>query len=131
MRVTSELGKLALWYDYTTVCKDLRIVMDKTGVGDTVKRKVELTEPVDYTREELFKKFDPKTTVVKWDHTFTEDGQPTMAVVLADNSRWLKWSKSELKLLYDELNEKKIKSDEDIDTLDEVKEELNRRGVDV
>lgn len=84
MRVTSRLDKLALWYDYTIVCTDIKnktIPVDDTG---RVKRIVELTNPIEYTREELLKKYDGATRIARWVHTFTESDEPAIAVVIED-----------------------------------------------
>lgn len=86
MKVTSNLKTLSLTYDYTTVCDDFKFIFEKKYDSefdcDTVQRKIELVNPIDYTREELFEKYDKSTKVIKWMDTFTENDQPTMAVVL-------------------------------------------------
>lgn len=74
INITAKLGKLATWYDYTIVCKDIKQGKN-TG-------KVCLYEPVEYSRENLLKMYDSGMTVIKWAHTFTEAGEPAMAVVL-------------------------------------------------
>ena len=43
--------------------------------------------------------------------------------------RFDKWAIIELKLLLKELLDKKIKNDEDLEMIDNVKEELKKRGV--
>lgn len=91
MRVTSKLGKLALWYDYTIVCKDIRSTIISHSEPDEYGCEMcqwgfELTSPKEYTRKELLEKYDGKSTVIKWGHTYTEKGEPAMAVVLGDNN---------------------------------------------
>ena len=76
MEVKSKLGKLALWYDYTIVCDDIRLSNEN--------HKVELTNPVEYTKEDLLKKYTGNEVVIKWEHTYTEQGEPAMAVVLEE-----------------------------------------------
>ena len=90
-RISSSLDKLALWYDYTIVCDDIKSVtvpskkdLDDDGM-ERVKWMVELTNPVEYTKEELLKKYDGKARIYRWTHTCTEDGQPAMAVVIESN----------------------------------------------
>lgn len=85
--VTSALDKLALWYDYTIVCDDIEIIIVPLkekwdGNYQPVQRRLELTNPVEYTREELLKKYDGNMRISRWEHTYTEDGQPAMAVVI-------------------------------------------------
>lgn len=73
MQITSKLGRLALWYEYTIVCTD---------IGLENGRQLVLDNPVEYTKEELLKKYDANSVVIKWQHTYTEAGEPAMAVVL-------------------------------------------------
>lgn len=86
MKVTSKLKKLALWYDYTIVCDDMKPIIvhvkDDKFPGDMVQRQIELVRPVEYTKDELFKKYTGNEVVIKWEHTYTEQGEPAMAVVL-------------------------------------------------
>lgn len=79
MKVTTKLGRMSIRYDYTTVCDDIKRCKDNPN-------KVELTNPVDYTKEELASKYDLNATVIKWQDTYTEAGEPTMAVVLEKKS---------------------------------------------
>ena len=41
-----------------------------------------MTNPVDYTRDEIKEKFDLNTKVIKWDYSYTDKGEPTTLVVL-------------------------------------------------
>lgn len=90
VRISSTLEKLALWYDYTIVCSNIRSVPVKSEQLDDdgmqrVKWRVELTNPVEYTKEQLLKKYDGKQRVYRWTHTYTEKGEPAMAVVLEES----------------------------------------------
>lgn len=81
MIVTSRLDKLALWYDYTIVCDDIkRTVISRNK--EMCQWGFRLINPVEYTRKELLEKYDGKTRISRWAHTYTEDGQPAMAVVI-------------------------------------------------
>lgn len=87
--VTSRLDKLALWYDYTIVCKDIKSKIISHSEPDEYGREMcqwglELTNPVEYTRAELLKKYAGKTRISRWAHTYTEDGQEAMAVVIEE-----------------------------------------------
>jgi hypothetical protein len=89
-RISSVLEKIALWYDYIIVCKDIKskIIhsekLDDGFDGEVCEWGLELTNPVEYTKEELLKKYDGKQRVYRWAHTYTEDGQPAMAIVLEE-----------------------------------------------
>ena len=84
--VTSRLDKLALWYDYTIVCSDIkRTVISRDG--DLCRYGFELTDPIEYTREELLNKYDGKIKISRWAHTYTEDGKEAMAVVINEKSK--------------------------------------------
>ena len=78
---------MALWYDYTIVCKDIKSKIishnepDEYGC-EMCQWGLELTNPVEYTREELLKKYDGKTKIYRWAHTYTEAGEPAMAIVI-------------------------------------------------
>lgn len=85
MIITSTLGKMALWHDYTIVCDDLKIVVVPVDNGTRVQRQVELLNPVEYTRDDVLKAFGKNAVVSKWEHTFTEDGKPAMAIVIKKN----------------------------------------------
>lgn len=88
MRVTSKLNKLMLWYDYTIVCDDIKGVYvhkEDSEFGDMVQRQIEILNPIEYTREELLKKYSGKEVVIKWVHTFTEKGENAIAVVLENS----------------------------------------------
>lgn len=80
-RVTTKLDRMALRYDYTIVCDDMKQVNEPVE-GDRVKRMIELTNPIEYTKEEVLNKYDHKAVVIKWCDTFTEAGEPAMAIVL-------------------------------------------------
>ena len=87
--ITSTLKKMMLFYDYTTICDDFKFTFvpdpdpDDERLKDRVKRIIEISNPVDYTREEIMEKFDLNTKVVKWEHIFLDDGKtPSMLVVL-------------------------------------------------
>lgn len=86
IQITSTLGILALYYEYTIVCDDIKGIMEKIGESDSnnevVQRQVELVNPKEYTRADLFKEYDRKAIVIKWVDTYTEDGHEAMAVVL-------------------------------------------------
>lgn len=86
-KVTARLDKLALWYDYTIVCEDIKNIIvhleEKGWNGaELVQGQLELTNPIEYTREELLKKYNGATKISRWAHTYTEDGQEAMAVVI-------------------------------------------------
>ena len=85
IRISSRLDKLALWYDYTIVCKDIRSAVVEHCDDGMVRWGIEMTNPVEYTKEELLKKYDGKTKIYQWAHTYTENGQPAMAVVIESN----------------------------------------------
>lgn len=82
IRVSSRLDKLALWYDYTIVCDNIRSAVVEHYEDGRAKWGVELTNPVEYTKEELLNKYEGKTKIYRWVHTYTENGQPAMAVVI-------------------------------------------------
>lgn len=82
IKITTKLDKMALWYDYTIVCDDMKMATIPVDDKGRVKRAIELTNPIEYTRDELLKKYDRNAVVIKWEHTFTEAGEPAMAVVL-------------------------------------------------
>ena len=87
MKVTSRLDKLALWYDYTIVCSDIRSKViskeyDKEFKMEVAKWGVELTDPKEYTREQLLDQYDGSIRISRWTHTYTEKGDPAMAVVI-------------------------------------------------
>ena len=88
MKVSSKLDKLALWYDYTIVCDDIKNkIIHSEEVDDEFGTEMcqwglELTNPVEYTREQLLKKYDGNTKIFRWAHTYTEDGKEAMAVVI-------------------------------------------------
>ena len=87
MKVSSKLDKLALWYDYTIVCDDIKSKVinkryDKEFDTTIAQWGVELTNPIEYTRAELLQKYDGKTRIYRWVHTYTEDGKPAMAIVI-------------------------------------------------
>ena len=89
--VTSALDRLALWSDYIIACDDMKLVTvplkEKwAGKYQPVQRRIELTNPIEYTREELLKKYDGKTRISRWDYTYTESGEPAVAVVIEKNS---------------------------------------------
>ena len=82
--ITSRLDKLALWYDYTIVCDDIKnktVPVDDKG---RVKWVLELTNPKEYTKDELLKEYDGSIRISRWAHTFTENGEPAMAIVIGD-----------------------------------------------
>lgn len=87
MKVTSRLDRLALRYDYTIVCDDIKSTIIEKRYDDefkttTCKWGVELTNPVEYTRQELLSKYDGKTRISRWVDTYTENNEPAMAVVI-------------------------------------------------
>ncbi len=87
MKVSSALEKLSLWYDYTIVCDDIKSKVVEKRYDEEFKTTVcrwgvELTNPIEYTREELLKKYDGKTRIYRWSHTYTESGEPAMAIVI-------------------------------------------------
>lgn len=87
MRISSRLDKLALWYDYAIVCDNIRRTIISHNEPDEDGREMcqwgfELTNPVEYTREELLKKYDGKTKIYRWAHTFTEANEPAIALVI-------------------------------------------------
>lgn len=89
MKVSSKLEKLALWYDYTIVCDDIKSKVvekkyDEEFKTTTARWGVELTNPIEYTKEELLKKYDGKMKVYRWVHTYTESGEPAMAIVIGE-----------------------------------------------
>ena len=90
MKITARLDKLALWYDYTTVCDNIEYgtetFYDEEYKCEMARRKLLLTNPVDYTREELLKKYDGKMRISRWEHTYTESGEPSMAVIIKEKN---------------------------------------------
>ena len=86
-RVSSRLDRLTLRFDYVIVCADMRSSIvshepkDEFGC-ETCQWGVTLTNPVEYTREEILKKYDGKTKVYRWVYTYTEDGKDAIAIVL-------------------------------------------------
>lgn len=88
VKITARLDHLALRYDYIIVCKDIKSKVVKKEYdeefGTTVcKWGVELTNPIEYTKDELLKKYDGSMRISRWVDTYTEDGKPAMAVVLS------------------------------------------------
>lgn len=81
IHITSSLKPLVRGYDYIIVCKDLKRVTVPVE-GTRVQYQVEMTEPIEYTKEELFNKYNGKTKCTKWVYTFTETGEDAIAVVL-------------------------------------------------
>lgn len=83
--ITSRLHRLALWYDYTIICKDFKgaIVASEKNEDGTERCTwgIKLINPVEYTQKEIFDKYKD-VKVLKWVHTYTESGEPAMAVVL-------------------------------------------------
>ena len=80
--VTARLDRLALRYDYTIVCDSIKnkpVPVDDEG---RVKWMVELTNPIEYTMKELLEKYDGSTRISRWIDTYTEKGEPAMAVVI-------------------------------------------------
>ena len=83
IRITSKLNKLALWYDYTIVCDDIKgAVISGPDEDGLVQRGIEMTNPIEYTRKKLLEKYTGKEVVIKWIDTYTEKGDNAMAVVL-------------------------------------------------
>lgn len=83
IRITSKLNKLALRYDYTIVCDDIKgAVISGPDENGLVQRGIEMTNPIEYTRKELLEKYTGKEIVIKWIDTYTEKGDYAMAVVL-------------------------------------------------
>ena len=81
MIVTSRLDKLSLWYDTTIVCDGIKRTVIKRD-GSRCTWGFELTNPIEYTRKELLNKYDGKTRISKWVHTYTESGEPALAIVI-------------------------------------------------
>jgi len=86
-RVSSRLDRLTLRFDYVIVCDNIKrkvIKKEYDAEFETIVCKwgVELTNPVEYTREEILKKYDGKTKVYRWVYTYTEDGKDAVAIVL-------------------------------------------------
>ena len=90
VKITTRLGRMALRYDYTIVCDDLKSKIVEHGKKDDgteySKWGVELTNPVEYTREQILSKYDSNAILIKWVDTFTETGEPAMAVVFFDKN---------------------------------------------
>ena len=87
MNVTSRLDRLALRYDYTIVCDDIKSKViekeyDEEFKTTTCKWGVESTNPVEYTRQELLNKYDGNTRISRWVDTYKENGEPAMAIVI-------------------------------------------------
>lgn len=87
MKVTSRLDKLSLWYDTTIVCDDIKNKVvkkkyDKEFNTTTCQWGVELTNPIEYTRKELLNKYDGKTKISRWVHTYNDSGEPALAIVI-------------------------------------------------
>lgn len=91
VKITTRLGRMALRYDYTIVCDDLKSAIVEHGKKDDgteySKWGVELTNPVEYTREQILSKYDSNAILIKWVDTFTETGEPAMAVVFFDKNK--------------------------------------------
>ena len=87
IKITSTLKTMILRYDYVTICDDFKFIFvpkpgDDEWTKDMVQRQIEVVNAVDYTTDEIKQKYDLKTKVIKWIDSFTEDGKPTMIVVL-------------------------------------------------
>ncbi len=78
--VTTTIKNLSKSNSYFIVCKDLKFVTVPVK-ETTVRRQIELTSPVEYTREDILKKYG-NHKVIKWVNTYTESGDEAMAIVL-------------------------------------------------
>lgn len=81
IHITSSLKSLIKGFDYIIVCNDLRRVTVPVD-EERVQYQVEMTKPIEYTKEELLNKYDAKTKCIKWVYTYTESGEDAIAVVL-------------------------------------------------
>ena len=79
--IITTLKALARSHNNIIVCKDIRIVTVPVG-GTRVRRQIEMTAPIEYNYQTILKEYDGNTKVIKWDYTFTDDGQDAVAVVL-------------------------------------------------
>ena len=83
--IKSTLKTMILYYDYITICDDFKIVsvqVKDDEFGQRVQRQVELVNPKDYSKLAIISKYDLNTKVIKWIDSYTEDGEPSMIVVL-------------------------------------------------
>lgn len=80
-RITTTLKPLLRGTENIIVCKDLKRVTVPLGEG-RVQYQVEMLSPVEYTKEELLKRYDINTKCSKWVYTFTDLGDEAVAVVL-------------------------------------------------
>lgn len=88
MIVTTTLKTLVLKSEHITVCKDFKPVYVPVPTKDEpnmVQLQFEVVNAVDYTKEEIIAKYDLKTKVKKWFYGYTNDGEDSIIVVLADN----------------------------------------------
>lgn len=83
--ITSNLKTMVNQYDHITICKDFKFVyvpIEDEEWEQRVRRQIEMVNAKDYSKQEIIDNYDLDTKVIKWVDTFTEDGEPSMAVVL-------------------------------------------------
>lgn len=82
---------MALRYDFTIVCDDLKSTIVEHGKNEDETEYsrwgVELKNPIEYTKEQIFNEFDTNAILIKWIDTYTETGEPAMAVVFKDKNK--------------------------------------------
>lgn len=85
VHITSSLKSLIRGFDYIIVCKDLRRVT--VPVDDIrVQYQVEMTNPIEYTKQEILDKYNSKTKCTKWVYTYTESGKDAIAIVFEEGA---------------------------------------------
>lgn len=81
--ITSSLKSLVRGFDYIIVCKELKHIVVPKEEG-RVQHQVELTEPIEYTRQEVLNLYDGNTKCTRWVYTYTEAGEDGIAIVLEE-----------------------------------------------
>lgn len=79
--ITSSLKSLIRGFDNIIICNDLRRITVPVE-GDRIQYQIELTNPIEYTKEQILNLYNPKTVCSKWAYTYTEDGQDAIAIVI-------------------------------------------------
>ncbi len=79
--ITSSLKSLIRGFDNIIICKDLKRITVPIE-GTRVQYQLELTQPIEYTREGLLSLYDLNTKCSRWAYTYTEDGQDAIAIVI-------------------------------------------------
>lgn len=82
--ITTTLKALAKRFDYVIVCDDIKMVIGHVEhpEGIRAQRQIEMDRPVEYNSKYALEVFGGNKEVIKWDYTFTDNGDDAVAVVL-------------------------------------------------